>query len=92
MRAIILGGDGFCGWPTALKFASNGFHVTIVDNLSRRKIDADLGSGSVVPIASIQDRMLCANELIGEVEFVNLDIANQAAECHVNMQCLRAHQ
>jgi UDP-sulfoquinovose synthase len=36
---MVLGGDGFCGWPTSLYLSNLGYEVTIVDNLSRRKID-----------------------------------------------------
>ena len=42
MRVIILGGDGFCGWPTALHLSARGHEVAIVDNLSRRNIDNEL--------------------------------------------------
>ena len=37
MKIIVLGGDGFCGWPTSLKLSKNGHDVLIIDNLSRRK-------------------------------------------------------
>ena len=80
MEVVILGGDGFCGWPTALKFAAEGHPVTIVDNLSRRKIDVDLGSNSITDIAPIQDRILVANKLIGKIDFINLDIASNPHE------------
>ena len=39
MSILIIGGDGFCGWPTTLRFLKNKKQVTIIDNLSRRKID-----------------------------------------------------
>ena len=42
MKVFILGGDGFCGWPTALYLSRKGYDITIVDNFSRRKIDLDL--------------------------------------------------
>ena len=42
MKIIVLGGDGFCGWPTALHLSKQGNEVHIFDNLSRRKIDIDL--------------------------------------------------
>ena len=41
---LVLGGDGFCGWPTSLHLSAVGYDVVIVDNLSRRKIDIDLGT------------------------------------------------
>ena len=52
----MLGGDGYCGWPTALHLSDRGYDVTIVDNLSRRAWDAELQAGSLTPIASIWDR------------------------------------
>ena len=40
-KVFVLGGDGFCGWPTALRLSNEGYDVTIIDNLSRRKIDIE---------------------------------------------------
>jgi UDP-sulfoquinovose synthase len=57
MRVLILGGDGFCGWPTALHLAAQGFDVGVLDNLSRRAWDHELGTASLVPIASIEERV-----------------------------------
>ncbi len=54
---LILGGDGFCGWPTALHLSELGFDVTIVDNMSRRRIDRELGVRSLTPIRAIGDRL-----------------------------------
>ena len=51
-KIIVLGGDGFCGWPTSLYLSDRGHDVVIVDNLSRRKIDLDLGCDSLTPIQS----------------------------------------
>jgi UDP-sulfoquinovose synthase len=56
MRVIVAGGDGFCGWPTALHLSARGHAVTIVDNLSRRAIDEELGTESLVAIASMHER------------------------------------
>ena len=46
-KVIVCGGDGFCGWPTSLRLASEGHEVMIIDNLLRRKIDKELGTNSV---------------------------------------------
>jgi len=51
-KIVVLGGDGFCGWPTSLYLSDQGHDVVIVDNLSRRKIDLDLGCDSLTPIQS----------------------------------------
>jgi len=81
MRIIVLGGDGFCGWPTALKLANSYHDVLIIDNLSRRNIDNDLSSNSLTNIASITDRIKTANYFINEqheggyIDFFHCDIA-----------------
>jgi UDP-sulfoquinovose synthase len=65
MRILILGGDGFCGWPTALHFSARGHEVAILDNLSRRHWDEELGTSSLVPIASLEDRVAAWRRLTG---------------------------
>ncbi|MEM1409312.1 MAG: NAD-dependent epimerase/dehydratase family protein [Pseudomonadota bacterium] len=57
MKLMILGGDGFCGWPTALHLSALGHDVMIVDDLSRRKIDVELEVQSLTPISSLSDRL-----------------------------------
>lgn len=49
-KVIVLGGDGFCGWPTSLYLSDQGHDVVVVDNLSRRNIDTELGCDSLTPI------------------------------------------
>jgi UDP-sulfoquinovose synthase len=76
VKVFVLGGDGFCGWPCAVNLAHAGHDVVLVDNLSRRKIDVDLGVESLTPIATIQDRLLAWQQVGGRaMRFVNLDIA-----------------
>jgi UDP-sulfoquinovose synthase len=65
MRVLILGGDGFCGWPTALHLSARGWDVAIVDNGSRRRIDSELGAGSLTPIATLDERLAAWRELTG---------------------------
>lgn len=75
-KVIVFGGDGFCGWPTALHLSENGFDVTIVDNLSRRKIDLDLGINSLTPVRSMDIRLKRWQSLTGEkISFYNFNIA-----------------
>jgi len=77
-KVIILGGDGFCGWPTSLYLSDRGHDVVIVDNLSRRKIDVELGCESLTPIQSPEVRTQAWKEVSGkEIKFVNLDIARE---------------
>jgi len=49
-KVLVLGGDGFCGWPTSLYLSDQGHDVVVVDNLSRRNIDIELGCDSLTPI------------------------------------------
>lgn len=75
-KVVVLGGDGFCGWPTALHLSEHGYDVIIVDNLSRRKIDLDLGTNSLSPIKSIGARIKRWQELTGKaITFHNFDVA-----------------
>jgi len=74
-KVLVLGGDGFCGWPTALHLSECGHEVCIVDNLSRRKIDIDLGVSSLTPIATIGDRLRAWREVSGkDIRFVPLTL------------------
>jgi len=78
MKILVLGGDGFCGWPTALHLSNLGHEVVIVDNLSRRNIDNELGAGSLTPIAPVGTRVEVWNEVSGrEMRFCNLDVARE---------------
>ncbi len=77
-KIIVLGGDGFCGWPTSLYLSQHGYEVTIVDNLSRRKIDVELECESLTPISPMSKRIKAWQELTGRViEFCNLDVSLQ---------------
>jgi UDP-sulfoquinovose synthase len=76
MRVLVLGGDGFCGWPTSLYLSDQGHDVTILDNLSRRNIDNELEVGSLTPIRPIGERVRVWEEVSGrKIGFVNLDLA-----------------
>jgi UDP-sulfoquinovose synthase len=76
VKVLVLGGDGFCGWPCATNLADVGHDVVIVDNLSRRKIDVDLGVESLTPIATIRDRLTAWEQVGGRpIRFEQLDIA-----------------
>lgn len=78
MKIVIFGGDGFCGWPTALHLSNLGHEIVIVDNLSRRNIDNELGAWSLTPISSMEQRLKAWKEVTGrEIEFHNFDIARE---------------
>jgi UDP-sulfoquinovose synthase len=78
MRVLVLGGDGFCGWPTSLYLSDRGHDVTIIDNLSRRKIDIDLEVESLTPIRPIHERIKVWGEVSGrQIGFISLDLATE---------------
>ena len=78
MKVIILGGDGFCGWPNALYLSSRGHDVIIVDNLSRREIDLELEVDSLTPIRPIGERIKVWEELTNnKIGFHNFTVGKQ---------------
>ncbi|MBV5261230.1 NAD-dependent epimerase/dehydratase family protein [Synechococcus moorigangaii CMS01] len=78
MKIIVLGGDGFCGWPTALHLSQTGHDVVIVDNLSRRNIDNELEVASLTPISPMSVRLRAWKELTGKtIQFLNFNIAHE---------------
>ena len=64
-RVMIIGGDGYCGWATALHLSQRGYEVSIVDNLCRRQFDDQLGFNSLTPIKSIHERVRKWEEVSG---------------------------
>ncbi len=78
MRILILGGDGFCGWPTALHLADLGHDVVIVDNLSRRAIEHELEAYSLTPIVPLGTRLRVWRELGGRaIGSERVDVARE---------------
>ena len=76
VRIAVLGGDGFVGWPTTLHLSNSGHEVAIVDNLSRRWIDTELGVQSLTPMDSIQERLRIWKEVSGHaLAFEHIDVA-----------------
>ncbi len=57
MRILITGGDGFCGWPTALYLSRQGHQIAILDNEMRREWDHELGIGSLIPLPTMEERV-----------------------------------
>ena len=73
---VVLGGDGFCGWPTTLGLSQAGYDILTVDNLVRRKTNIELGSSSLTPILPVQERIDAWYELTGrQIRFEYIDIA-----------------
>ena len=75
-KIIVLGGDGFCGWPTSLYLSAQGNEVHIVDNMSRREIDKELNADSLTPIRSMEERLEAWEKTGGDkIGFHNIDVA-----------------
>jgi UDP-sulfoquinovose synthase len=66
MRILILGGDGYLGWPTALRFSARGHEVSVVDNFSRRRWHTEHGTASLTPIRELDERIAAWREVSGE--------------------------
>ena len=80
MKILVVGGDGFCGWPTALHLSSLGHDVLIIDDLSRRKIDIELEVESLTPIQPISVRLGAWKEVSDQtIRFENINVAKNYA-------------
>ncbi len=66
MRILVLGGDGYLGWPTALHLSRAGHDVAVADNFARRGYDLEMGVDSLVPIASLHRRVERWEEISGK--------------------------
>jgi UDP-sulfoquinovose synthase len=76
MRVLILGGDGYLGWPTAMRFSGRGHDVAIVDNFARRRWVEEAGSHSLTPIGTLEERIEAWRDVSGkQIESYIGDIA-----------------
>ncbi|TCN37354.1 UDP-sulfoquinovose synthase [Kribbella orskensis] len=66
MRVLVLGGDGYLGWPTALHLSDNGHQTAVLDNFARRGYDQELGVESLVPIEDLDTRIAAWEEVSGQ--------------------------
>jgi len=71
MRVLILGGDGYLGWPTAMRFSARGHDVTVVDNFSRRRWVEAQGSDSLTPILPLNERIAAWKDVSGGKEIAS---------------------
>jgi UDP-sulfoquinovose synthase len=79
MRILILGGDGYLGWPTAMRFSNRGHDVHIVDNGLRRRAHAEAGTDSLTPIRSMAERVEAWREVTGrEIGMTDGDLTDWA--------------
>jgi UDP-sulfoquinovose synthase len=65
VRVLVLGGDGYLGWPTALHLSDRGHDTAVLDNLARRGYDRELGVQSLVPIEDLESRVQAWKEVSG---------------------------
>ena len=76
MHVLILGGDGYLGWPSAMYFSARGYQVTVVDNYLRRNNCQDLDVGMLYPIPTLMERAKIWHEKTGyEIKVVIGDLA-----------------
>ncbi|WP_026733613.1 NAD-dependent epimerase/dehydratase family protein [Fischerella sp. PCC 9605] len=77
MKVLVIGGDGYCGWATALYLSNRGYEVGILDSLVRRHWDNELGVETLTPIAPIQQRIQRWQDLTGKsIDLFVGDITN----------------
>jgi UDP-sulfoquinovose synthase len=66
MRILVLGADGYLGWPTAIHLSAAGHEVAVSDNFARRGYDEEMGVESLVPIATLDERVAAWTEVSGK--------------------------
>ena len=77
MKVLVLGGDGYLGWPTAMHLSARGHDVSIVDNFLRRSMATELGADSLTPIRSLQERVRAWKEVSGnDIEVFTGDLTD----------------
>lgn len=77
MKICVLGGDGYCGWATALYLSSKGHEVAIVDNFARRQWDHELSVQTLTPIQPLAERLRLWQDLTGkDIELFVGDVAD----------------
>ena len=65
MRVLVLGGDGYLGWPTALRFSSCGHEVAVLDNFSRRRWHLQQSTESLIPVLTLEERIAAWRDVSG---------------------------
>lgn len=84
MRILILGGDGYLGWATAMHFSQRGHEIALVDNFLRRRLHLERGTDSLTPIRSLHERVQAWRELTGKPMALYIgDLTNWEFTAHV---------
>ena len=80
MKVLVIGGDGYCGWATALYLSNRGYEVAILDSYVRRLWDLQLGVSTLTPIAQLEQRVDCWKGLTGkDIPIFVCDVTNYEA-------------
>jgi UDP-sulfoquinovose synthase len=79
LRVLVLGGDGYLGWPTAMAFSAAGHRVAVVDNFAKRQWELEIGVQPLFPIRTLQERIRAWREITGrEIELHVGDVTDYA--------------
>jgi UDP-sulfoquinovose synthase len=82
MRVLIIGGDGYCGWASALHLSARGHDIAILDSLARRRWDSELGLSTLTPIRSMPERLRAWEHVSGRaIRFFEADATDYVALC-----------
>ena len=77
MKILILGGDGYLGWPTAMYLSEKGNDIFIVDNFIKKKIESEFGIETLFPVKTLQERVKKWNDLSkNKIEYAIGDLLN----------------
>ena len=84
MKILILGSDGYLGWPTTMHFANLGHEVFAVDNLSKRKIESEYGIEPINTVKFFQDRVKIWNKnQKNQINYLVTDLLNYKTLCEI---------
>ena len=83
MRILILGGDGYLGWPTAMYFSQLGHDVLVVDNLAKRQWEAEVDGAPLEPVPTLRHRVRVWNDVTDNEIGAELYISPRTVQNHL---------